>query len=538
MSFYGSQTKECKVVLETLVWYGDQDLASLEKRAGKRISVKEKGTRSHWEPFQLVPGLELLLLEYSHSYGYHRREVQKSEVVAFLPDALHNLFRKAMPKPAAYTITALKRRGKAEFTHTSESTALGELALITDFIRQGHLPLKKNGAPMVKGLRTLVQLSRMQEFYPPEAGKEFEHVKIELLTSFLLGDTAGKVASNLPPHKLLHTLFAYFTKDDKFLLTRTFLKHLRIQGRSYYYYNFQEHNIKKDLKLILQHLPLEKWVSLNCLLDFCLVRGLTLNEREISAFECYMEVDHGYSTYSTWETINQTTLVPLVCLPVLQAFFFLSAALGMVEIAYNQPENPQFQRPNKKYLSIYDGLRYVRLTQLGAYVTGKKKSYTPVEQEQQETVFTLDNKRLLLTMEGNDPIAALTLKKMLTPLGTGRFIMTHESLFSGCRTHKDVQNKIRMFKKMVANNPPQNWKEFFSQALKRINPLTPEHEFKVMKVGDNEELLNLLASDPEINPLIRKVEGLRIAVNKNNLSKLNSLLRKHGFLVAGSTLAT
>jgi len=34
------------------------------------------------------------------------------------------------------------------------------------------------------------------------------------------------------------------------------------------------------------------------------------------------------------------------------------------------------------------------------------------------------------------------------------------------------------------------------------------------------------------------VEGLRIAVHKNNLSKLNSLLRKHGFLVAGSTLAT
>ena len=533
--FYAMQSELCKAVLEILVWYGQQDLETLEKRVGKRIATKKQGKRVHWEPFDLTPGLELLMLEYSPYSIYGRKSSRKKDVTAYLPNVLREALRQVMPKPTAYNLIPLKQRGIAEFTHTSEPLVLSEFVRMVDFIKQGHLTLKKNGAPTVKGLRDLVQVANLQEFYPAGTGTELERLKVELLTSFLLGVGLDKADSSAIPHKLLQSLFKNWIKDPDYLLVEQLLDHLRINNRSYYFSEYR--NVKKELHKIFKKLPVDKWVSLKNIQEYCQVREVNLLEREMRALEYRMQQETSYGIRDSWEYVEQSTLYPVVYLPMLQAFFFLTAALGMVEIAYDKPANKLIQRPNRDYLSPFDGLRSVRLTGLGAYIIGKKKTYSPAVQVEEKVVFILDNERLVLTMEGNDPIAALTLEKMLKPVGTGRFIMTFESLFKGCRNKREVQAKIAQFKKTVCKKPPRIWQEFFSQALARINPLTPEPKLKVLKVGENEELLNLLASDPDISQLISKVEGLRIAVYSTDLTKLNSLLRRHGYLIAGTSLA-
>jgi hypothetical protein len=216
---------------------------------------------------------------------------------------------------------------------------------------------------------------------------------------------------------------------------------------------------------------------------------------------------------------------------LLQAFFFLTASLGLVEIGYDEPVNEVLQKPNQPYLSEYEGLKYIRLTELGSFVCGRSRKYTAIASVQEKAVFNLDSNRLFLTVEGDDPIARLTLEKMLEPVGTDRYKMTFTSLFRDCQSKADIRKRIALFRKIIYKKPPRIWQQFFATAVKRVNPLTREPEYVVFKVEEDEELLQLLATAPDIAPLVVKVEGLRIAVKNRNSRKLINGLKKHGYLI-------
>ena len=531
--FYSKQSTLGKSVLETLTWYGSFNLELLEDREGKRVAIRNAGKRKYYEPFELVKGLELVLLEISRSYGYGN-EYNKEDIVAYLPESIRDALRKVLPKPADYAIQPLKQKGETDFSYCCEPTVLTELTRMVEFVQQGHLTLKKNGEPSVKGLRDLASVAGLQEFYQPGSGKEIERLRVEILISFLLSVDLKKAGSLSSPQVFLRRALKIWVADDDYLLTEQLLEHLRIKWNRYY--ADASWNVKKKLLQILKELHTESWVSIINIYNYCVVRQVGLLEKQMGVLEYQMIEKTTYGSWDRWEYVGPSSLLLVVYLPMLRAFFFLAASLGLVEIGYNLPVNENIQRPKRDYLSRFDGLQYVRLTELGAYVTGKTKKYTSAKQKQASAVFTLDETRLLLTMEGDDPIAALTLEKMLERVGSGRYMMTFESLFKDCRSKRDVQQKISLFRKTICKKPPKIWLDFFAGALLRVNPLAPEPGLRVFTINQDEELLQLLASAPDITPLIFKVEGLRIAVRKTDISTLTSRLKKHGYLISGKSL--
>jgi hypothetical protein len=59
--------------------------------------------------------------------------------------------------------------------------------------------------------------------------------------------------------------------------------------------------------------------------------------------------------------------------PFFKGFMFLLAAFGIVDIAFNTSKNEHIRKKEMDYLSVVDGLQYIRLTPLGAFIMGFDK---------------------------------------------------------------------------------------------------------------------------------------------------------------------
>lgn len=104
---------------------------------------------------------------------------------------------------------------------------------------------------------------------------------------------------------------------------------------------------------------------------------------ERALWKLYLEDPHygslGYAGFGEWELLEgRYTLAVL---------FEYAATLGLIDVAYDEPggaRDDYHENWGADYfdaLSRYDGLRAVRLNDLGAYVLGVRKSYTPPEPE-------------------------------------------------------------------------------------------------------------------------------------------------------------
>ncbi|MFW8601888.1 hypothetical protein ACOHYD_10475 [Desulfobacterota bacterium M19] len=532
LAFYNRYPAPCRAAIDILIWYGSKSLAELERLSGTVISLKNTGRRKTWEPFYLKSGFELLLLEYNSagSYGLRRNPPKKDRIQVILPSSLADLLRPLIPKPAAYYITPRPEKKETAYVYCCEDSILPEISRTIKFIGLGHLTLKKNGHPTVRGLRALVETAGMKEIYPAGISGELRYLKVTNIVTLLnyteLPDT------EIAPHKLLRNIFQQWLKTD-FCLSMQLLRHLRMESSYYGYDDNTSHNIKKNLGRVLKSLPADGWADLEDIVEFIIVRRI--NIQEIKDLVFYSTV-HRYKDWEESTSVTTANVKQVLYLPLLKAFFFMAAALGLVEIGYDQPENPHYQRLNLEYLSKYDGLRQVRLTKLGAYVSGKINKYTAVPIQQSASKFNLSKDRLLLTVEGSGSITALTLDKLMRQIGTGRYVMDFASFLNGCSSKRDVQKKIAMFKTTIQQKLPPVWRDFFKTALARVNPLTHEPTMLLFKVARDTNLLRLLTGNPDIARLIVKVEGLMIAVDFTNISKLTRLLRKEGYLLDNDIL--
>lgn len=529
-AFYSRQTRLYQEILETLTWWGSMSLQALEQKIGKKITVRNNG--SYIEPFLLIDSLPLLQLQISR-YSY-AGQISKEEVNAYLPAPLCKILKEVLPKPADYNIHPLLKIEKTAFNQSDEPSILTHLYRITEFIQHGYMGMRKDGKPSVKGLRDLAHIADLQDFFPAGSSKDLEMIKATILSSFFLACDLNKVVNTNEPQIILRDLFKSWLKKDTYFLMDHLLNHLRLGRGGYYYYDDYKpnRNIKEDLANILSTLETESWASIENIVNYCIFRQVNLLEVNIHSLEFQWVNKASYGSFSRWDNVDARLVAPIVYKPTLQAFFFLSTALGLTEIAYDIPVNNIFQQPKHEYLSKYDGLRYVRLTKLGAYVVGKTKKYSSTCLVQDKAVFVLDETRLVLTMEGDDPVATLTLETILEKIGAGRYIMTFDSLFKDCSNKREVQAKITLFRNIICKKPPKVWIDFFSKALTRVNPLAMESDYKIFKIENDEALLQLLSTDPKITPLILKVEGLRIAIKAINAGKLFALLRKHGYLIS------
>jgi hypothetical protein len=238
----------------------------------------------------------------------------------------------------------------------------------------------------------------------------------------------------------------------------------------------------------------------------------------------------GRETWSRFARVDEDTEFELISEPLLKGFTFLLAAFGLAEIAYDSPTHSKYRRPKKAWLTPYDGLRFARLTPLGEFVFRRRETYELADGPPTRARIVLDETRLLATCRNADSLTELALAQFMEKLAPGRYQLTPKSLVGGCRSRADLEERIRLFRRVVPAKPPAIWESFFERTLARTSPLEFEPDYLLLKVGADEEIRRLLASDPVLREVVLKAEGMRIAVRRQDLKKLARRLEQFGYL--------
>ena len=199
----------------------------------------------------------------------------------------------------------------------------------------------------------------------------------------------------------------------------------------------------------------------------------------------------------------------------------------MLDIAYEEPNTSEFA---KTYFSDYDGLNYIRINQLGAYILGLSKEYTTEIVTGGKLIFADDS--LIILAEGDISLYDVLLKNYAEKVSETRFRVTPQSFLKDCKSRKDLKSKIDTFRQTVSQKLPPNWEEFIGTLIEKNKNITPVNDFKVFKINANEkELQQIVAQDKVLKDLVIKAEKFHVLVSSDNYAKFKSRLKDFGYLV-------
>lgn len=529
-------------VLFHLVWEaGDHSAALLSRLHGAAFLLPhdDKNTRLFRPTEHIDP--KYMLFRYNEQFTYRLFDPER-HLYAYLPDDLRDLFKAFLPPPPGYDLDFLDEIDSTEHIFRNEGQIISSLDLIMAYIDQGHLKFSKSGEKvLVRSLKEMAEYCRVEEFYR-SGDPAVKYMRASLLTEFILDSVMPDIAD--PVHRfkklILKQLFGTSARPSRYRL-RDLLFHLngfpQLES-SYAAPSLQEKEERVRIHLfdLFSRLSTDHWVSLGNLYTYCLYRGKDfeiVDRYQATHFLYYSQEDtEDQYVYTSRRTpVNNPLYGPAMLAPFVKGFMFLAAGFGLVDIAYDPPENnPSVRRKGKPYVSVFDGLRYVRLSRLGAYVLGKSGAYAAAV-EAPTARLALDDRRLLITLEGEDKLKTLTLEKIGEPISESAFRVTHASFLKGCNNEADIQQKMKLFREQISDDPPAVWTDFLKNIQVRINPLTRAGNTVLYKLKPDPELISLVATDPILKEHILKAEDYHIAVENKHLRTVMDRLASFGYFI-------
>lgn len=528
-----------KTVLNTLVWEGVPKAVSefgdvepplfftlQETRYGRKTTVE-----------QLDPAYVILPLsqEYDWRSGWQR---DKNRVLFYLPDELRSTFKGYLPPPPEYHLEGVEAIGESRFTFSGEARIFARIEIISTYIRQGGLKFAKSGNKVLKhSMRKMIEACDLQEFYP-DVDRDLDYLRGQIMAAFLASEQEHPLTEGTP--EALKAAFEGFFRGEAYrsFALADLLTHLK--GRGYYLdsgygsYSDREKSVRGSLPALLDHLPEDRWVETETLFKHCRCREIDLDviHRSLAAQHVYFYASAsstGYGhTYKSY--VGSAFYDSAVAAPLLRAVLFFFAAFGLVEIAYDRPRNRQIKQEGKPYLSVYDGLRYVRLTELGRFVAGRADQYEAGTMREAAAV-SLDENRLMIHLHGRDPIKEMALSQMAERVAENCYKVSFHTFLKDCKTEADIQKRKALFQQHIEAEPAGIWKRFLEEVADKVDPLVPVGSMAVFRLKENRELISLVARDPELKKYILKAEDYHILIHQRHLGIVRNRLEAFGYLM-------
>ncbi len=498
-----------------------------EDQLKEKFNIDLQDNIKAFNPEDCIKG-EFLIFGFHKFHRYDYRDRKRYNFTLHLSELIRKAVKPHMDPPYEYHLHPVDMQPGDLKVYENQSTVLQELPLYMAYIEQGHLKLSKTGKPLKISLTELKKYHMTNEFYEVSG---FQFLRTELMLGLI---TSKKFPATGEPTDLLKMVMNSYRTEPLYSSLINLLPHLK--GRTSINVSYYEVDMKATVwQSFLKVLPVNQWIEFSNISQYARARDISLQ-----CVPFYIANRYLYYTIQRdkdgwrWDTkvyIDPSIYDEAIEIPLLAGSFFLFAAFGLVDIAYEKPVNRHLHQKGKEYLSPFDGLRYVRLTDLGAFLTGKVKMYTPPETGREKAAFILDEKRLLMTMKGEDKLKTLIIEKIARPLPGNRFKMDYESFLKECSNKKEVQEKIDLFRAHVEKNPPPLWEEFFVKVLERVNPLSKKSGISLYKLHGDMELLNLLATDEILKKYILKAENYHVAIEDKAYAKIKKRLESFGYLL-------
>ena len=414
---------------------------------------------------------------------------------------------------------------------------------LPDFIRSQTPAFNRNGSISAAYLKKLINHFEMNEFYPGIKTNEFKYIRSTMFILYIQQYFQPALAtettnSNSSVFENLKASVKYFTDKPLFSLfiLNNFLTYLHFDSFDYEHHlnrhgSIFETQLSQELKTIVDLLQAESWLLFDSLINHYIVEDLIFPIIEAGRGSLYFYTNSPYyfsgSREKTYVDAEQDIHVTFI--PFLKCWFFSLASLGLVELAYSEPHNSQIQRYDKEYLSSFDGLKAIRLTDLGGYVFGKRAE-PPAEQGQSDFKVIVDNTYLILYTKGKSSSKEYILENMAKKKRPGMYTVSYHSFIKNCSNLDQVQSKINQFKQNFCESPSPVWQEFFDTIINRYNQISSVKDYKLYKIENNTTLKKLFYSDPVLKKHSLRAEDHHVLIRKDKLNIVKKRLEKEGFV--------
>ncbi|NDY71667.1 hypothetical protein [Desulfobacter hydrogenophilus] len=516
------ECEECEscIAEQKLVQLMDKDLPA--------DTVADKKTPLH-ESVKKDPAY--FMFKVTKNYAYYRHDTHFISISY----PLRPFIKKRLPPPAfARLVPLVDIKGKVEWMHEDDQGIFRQLPPILSFIAQGNLKFTKNGKEVLKGsLKKMTNACGIDEFYIDDVN-ELKYLKTKLLADFFNCMPPWKAKELEDPTGFLKTRINQYFSFEGFTghSSRSMFAHVKRQMEDFDS-NDAEKNMRKNFKKVLNLLPEKKWIATRDLAMTAFYDGIDFNPFSKAYEFTSLYITRNLPHYTRRDNIYLQKLptIDILTLPYIKAMMFLMGALGLVELGYSTPENNIFRQYNKSWLSIYDGLKYVRLTEFGSYVIGRKTRFTH-DIVTQSAEIEIDEHKTMLSIYGNDPVKQMALEALGQQVTNSSYMVSYQSFLKDCSTHKDVENKIQFFRDNIIAEPPPIWEIFFKEVLARMNPLEQVPAMSVFRVKPDRELLTLLTRDNILKKYVFRAENHHILVKTSDFSKVKKRLAFLGFFIS------
>lgn len=385
----------------------------------------------------------------------------------FVPEELREKLRAVVPKPATSQLSTLEqipeqaprqwtthrfdaKKGTTVYeeqamplrVRLTERAAVQDLRTVLRLVDQEKISVSpKTLLPSQATLTLLNGLLREHDFFEltgkvnswdPEVGpvKAFAWVLLvqaaklaALRNQKLLLTKAGRAALEGPPAPVLRAIWEAWVRRgliDEFSRIDT-IKGQKGKGR-------KELTSPETRRLAIQaalaECPVGRWVETGEFSRYMRAAGFQfeVTSDPWSLYICDPQYGSlGYEGYGGWNILQERYLLCLL--------FEYAAPLGLIDIAYDHPAGArsdfagQWGTDDLIFLSRYDGLRYFRLSPLGAFILGRAAQYEVPREESGVRLSVLPNRQIRIDQGELSADQQLLLESFAEAQGAGLWVL-------------------------------------------------------------------------------------------------------------------
>ena len=511
-------TPESKELYHTLIWK--------QKEIGTQEAIEKFGldlaktVRVGYDDEKLMGNLSLI----------HKNSRWRNESL-YIYDRIRPILKLICPVPDDYTPRAAESIEEADYTYSNEDNVFETISTLEEMLKTNLVKFGKTGEkPLAKTLNILKSSTYQNEFYPD---KKMDTLSIDMLTRSFSFYYWENHKFKTEPVETLRT-FVNLQLNDRFnyAISRVFLSHMRkVKFGKYSDGQMELFNITQ---ILVDTMPKDDWVECDALINYCNYRDYRIDlESHYATERYYMDVDAKKERYGDDKIYAEDDYYnALVLEPMIRGMFFYLGALGIVELKYNAPVSSHaIKAKGKPYISLWDGLKYIKLTSLGRYIFDYAESYTPRKRVSKTSSVKFDEYKPIITIDSKDTIMFAKLEPYSEKLDKSRVILTYSKIFQNCKSRKILEMKIDKFYTLFDEPVPHLFDLYFDEILEKSGLLTRDLNQIVIELKNDKQLLNLFMTNKKLQDLVIKASGYRVIVSKNDMPKLTKIVKENGFFV-------
>lgn len=456
------------------------------------------------------------------------KDIKKGEYLYLDYDILR-VIRKYMKKPEEYNIIPQKKI-KANLVNSNEKELIENFKMYFEFYSQGGVKLSSSAKILKESKLNMKKYCNITEYY--EDSKDLDYLKTETIALFFFLVKDKYIDENYFKVSNIKNIVGDFIsgeliKEENYHYTSLYLNYLK--GVKNIWKSKEE--IKRGfatIKKIIDELPDDKPVSVDNIIKAILYRDEFIEIIDVKDAYDYIYINE--ANYERTKILNYEKYQMYVVIPFIKSVLFLLGVLGVFEIYYDYPSINNSLYLKNGYLSKYDGIKYIKFTELGRYCFDRIDEYD-FKNVKEDGEVILDEDRLIVTLMGDAPVKTMFLERVSQRIATNKYKFTRENFLRGISSSKEIEERINEFYTKITSEPNQLWREFFEDILEKSSVIKAESQFVVLKLKNDKELIKTITKDERFKPLMLKGEDFHLLIKSENVSEVISLFKEHGYYV-------